>query len=88
MLYPLRLLSATPDSFGARRDPSQSPAWRHFLLGHDAWRRVPGAPNPALIVGTAQTSAFARWFIFLWPMVACAILLVTPITRPALQAKT
>jgi hypothetical protein len=34
--------------------------------------------EPGLIVGAAQTSAFVRWFIFFWPAIACAILLLTP----------
>ena len=32
--------------------------------------------EPGFLIGAAQTSTFVRWFIFLWPSVACAVLLV------------
>ena len=34
--------------------------------------------EPGLIVGAAQSNTFVRWFIFLWPAIACAILLLGP----------
>ena len=38
--------------------------------------------EPGIIVGRAQSNAFARWFIFLCPLAACAVLL------PANKEKT
>jgi hypothetical protein len=32
--------------------------------------------EPGIIVGWAQSNAFARWFIFLCPLAACAVLLL------------
>ncbi|MBU3665941.1 MAG: DUF2029 domain-containing protein [Chthoniobacterales bacterium] len=37
--------------------------------------------EPGFLVGAVQTSAFVRWFVFLWPPVACAVLLCTPRTE-------
>jgi len=31
--------------------------------------------EPGFIVGWAQSNAFARWFVFLCPLAACAVLL-------------
>ena len=35
--------------------------------------------EPGLLIGAAQTSTFIRWFVFLCPLAACAMLLARPI---------
>ena len=34
--------------------------------------------EPGFLVGAAQTSPFISWCVFLWPLAACAALLITP----------
>lgn len=44
--------------------------------------------EPGFLMGTAQNHVFVRWFIFLWPSVACAVLLLAPRTTANPQPTT
>jgi peptidoglycan/LPS O-acetylase OafA/YrhL len=43
--------------------------------------------EPGVVIGWAQTNSFARWSVFLWPVVACLILLIANKERPDADTK-